>query len=115
MFIIIDVFSVDVSACFGFFFKGSALRYGDYDCNIPERTFSLFLDKINQMNPQPEFIIYTGQLNMNNDLLNINHIFDANSHVIDYSKYIGRCHFSREYFCFTISTLYQQFIIKTFK
>ena len=35
-------------------------RYGDFECDLPNVTLDLLLDTIKELDPQPDFIVYTG-------------------------------------------------------
>lgn len=40
--------------------QGQAGRYGDYSCDLPLATLDLVVETIAALDPQPDFIIYTG-------------------------------------------------------
>ncbi|XP_067674932.1 sphingomyelin phosphodiesterase A-like [Haliotis asinina] len=39
---------------------GSAAKFGDYNCDVPMRTVEAVLSHIAALDPQPDFVIYTG-------------------------------------------------------
>ena len=40
--------------------SGSAGRYGEYKCDLPIATLDLLMDQLRQLDPQPNFTVYTG-------------------------------------------------------
>ena len=40
--------------------QGQAGHYGAYECDLPMTTFRLLVDHLKKLDPQPDFIIYTG-------------------------------------------------------
>ena len=40
--------------------KGQAGHYGAYECDLPMTTLKLLVDHLRKLDPQPDFIIYTG-------------------------------------------------------
>ena len=40
--------------------QGQAGRYGAYECDLPMTTLKLLVDHLRKLDPQPDFIIYTG-------------------------------------------------------
>ena len=42
------------------YLQGSADQYGDFACDLPETTLDIILDAVNQINPPPDFVVYTG-------------------------------------------------------
>ena len=40
--------------------SGRAGQYGDYKCDLPIATLNLLTNHLKQLNPQPDFIVYTG-------------------------------------------------------
>ena len=40
--------------------QGEAQMYGEYECNLPERTLNHLLKALNEVNP--DLILYTGRL-----------------------------------------------------
>ena len=50
-----------------FYFSGDisqapAGHYGDFNCDLPLVTLDLVVEAISQLDPQPDFIVYTGPL-----------------------------------------------------
>ncbi|KAL5004721.1 hypothetical protein ScPMuIL_018177 [Solemya velum] len=40
--------------------NGSAGPYGEYNCDLPGKTFKVLVEEIRKITPKPDFIIYTG-------------------------------------------------------
>ena len=52
-------------------FQGDASAFGDYQCNVPQRTLELFFHKTVEFDPS--FVIFSGlRLNIETDALKIN-------------------------------------------